>query len=109
MIKSSKIKFISPKLEKEFNSLEYNDPIKKALLRAIKNIQENAYSGIQVSKRLIPEVYVKKYGVNNLWKYNLSGEWRLIYTLTAENEIELISAILEWFDSHKSYEGRFNY
>ena len=109
MIKSSKVKFISPKLEKEFNSLKDNDPIKKSLIRVIRILQQNAYSGIQVPKKLIPKIYIQKYGVTNLWKYDLSGEWRLIYSLTSENEIELISAILEWFDSHKSYEKRFNY
>jgi Txe/YoeB family toxin of Txe-Axe toxin-antitoxin module len=109
MIKPSKVKFISPKLEKEFNSLLDNDPIKKSIVRAIRNLQENAYTGIQISKKLIPEIYIKKYGINNLWKYDLSGEWRLIYTLTSENEIELISAILEWFDNHGAYEKRFNY
>jgi len=109
MIKPSKVKFISPKLEKEFNSLSDNDPIKKSILRTIKGLQQNAYAGIQISKKLIPKVYLKNYGINNLWKYDLSNEWRLIYTLTSENEIELISAILEWFDSHKNYEKRFSY
>lgn len=109
MIKPSKVKFISVKLEGEFNSLKENDPIKKSLSRAINSLQQNAYAGIQFPKRLIPETYLKKYRLNNLWKYNLSNEWRLIYTLTSENEIELICAVLEWFDSHKEYEKRFNY
>ncbi len=109
MIKPSKVKFISLKLEKEFNSLKDSDPIKKSILRTVGSLQQNAYAGIQIPKKLIPEVYIKKYGINNLWKYDLSNEWRLIYTLTSENEIELISAILEWFDSHKNYEKRFNY
>ena len=43
MIKPSKVKFISPKLEKEFDSLKDNDPIKKSLIRAIKELQENVY------------------------------------------------------------------
>jgi Txe/YoeB family toxin of Txe-Axe toxin-antitoxin module len=108
MIKSSKVKFISKKLEKEFNSLKDDDPIKKSLIKAIHSLRQNAYCGIQIPKRLIPKEYLKKYNLNNLWKYNLSEDWRLIYTLTQENEIELISAILEWFD-HKAYERRFNY
>jgi Txe/YoeB family toxin of Txe-Axe toxin-antitoxin module len=109
MIKPSKVKFISIKLQDEFNSLKENDPIKKALSRAIMGLQQNVHAGVQVPKKLIPETYIKKYQLNNLWKYNLSSEWRLIYTLTSENEIELICAVLEWFDSHKEYKKRFNY
>jgi len=46
--------------------------------------------------------------LNNLWKYDLPQGWRLLYTVTAENQVELISAILEWFN-HKSYEKRMKY
>jgi Txe/YoeB family toxin of Txe-Axe toxin-antitoxin module len=108
MIKASKVVFVSEELEKDFNSLKNDDPIKKAIIRAIKGLRENAFSGIQIPKRLIPKEYVQKYGVNNLWKHDLSRGWRLLYTVTADNEVELISAILEWFD-HKGYEKRFGY
>jgi hypothetical protein len=33
---------------------------------------------------------------------------RLLYTVTADNEVELISAILDWFN-HKEYENKMNY
>ena len=108
MIKPSKIKFVSEELEKDFNELKDNDPIKKGIIRAIKDLQENAFSGIQVPKRLFPKEYIKDYGITNLWKYDLPNGWRLLYTVTAENEVELISAILEWFD-HKDYERKFKY
>ena len=49
-----------------------------------------------------------RFFVLNLWKYDLPQGWRLLYTITAENEVELISAILEWFN-HKNYEKRMNY
>ena len=51
---------------------------------------------------------LKEYGIKNLWKYNLSQGWRLLYTVTADNEVELISAILDWFD-HKEYEKIMKY
>jgi hypothetical protein len=38
----------------------------------------------------------------------LPKAWRLIYTINRENEVELVTAILDWFD-HKSYERKFNY
>jgi len=108
MIKPSRVVFISDELEKDFNELKEDDPIKKGLIRAIKDLKENAFCGIQIPKRLFPGEYTKKYGINNLWKYDLPNGWRLLYTITPENEVELISAILEWFD-HKGYEKRMKY
>ena len=108
MIKPSKVVFISDELEKDFNELNDDDPIKKGMIRAIKDLQQNAFSGIQIPKRLFPKEYVQKYGIKNLWKYDLPNGWRLLYNVTPENEVELISAILEWFD-HKEYERRFKY
>ena len=108
MIKPSKVKFISDELDKSFNSLLNNDPVKKGIIRAIKDLRENAFFGIQIPKKLFPKEYVQKYKINNLWKYDLPNGWRLIYTITPENEVDLISAILEWFD-HKEYEKRFRY
>lgn len=107
-MKPSKVKFISDRLEQDFKSLDENDPIKKAIKRAIKDLQQNAFSGIQIPKRLFPQQYVEKYSINNLWKYDLPNAWRLVYTITAENEVEIICAILEWFN-HKEYERRFRY
>ena len=108
MKKPSKVVFINDKLENSFNSLSREDPIKKSMIRAIKDLKENAFFGIQIPKRLIPKIYKDKYGLNNLWKYDLPQGWRLLYTITAENEVELISAILEWFN-HKDYEKRMKY
>ncbi len=42
-MKPSKVKFISEKLEKTFKSLDENDPIKMAIKRAIKDLQQNAF------------------------------------------------------------------
>jgi Txe/YoeB family toxin of Txe-Axe toxin-antitoxin module len=108
MIKPSKVKFISEELEKEFESLSENEHIKKAIIRAIEDLKQNAFWGIQIPKKLIPNEYIQKYQVKNLWKYDLPMGWRLIYTITVEDEINIISAILEWFD-HKDYEKRFRY
>lgn len=108
MIKPSQVVFISEELEKEYEELPEGDQIKKSIKRAIEDLKQNAFWGIQIPKRLIPEEYIKRYNAKNLWKYDLPNGWRLIYTITNENEIELISAILEWFD-HKDYERRFQY
>lgn len=108
MIKPSKVVFISDDLEENFKLLNKDDFLKKGITRAINDLKENAFSGIQVPKRLFPKDYIKRYKINNLWKYDLPKGWRLLYTITADNEVELISAILEWFD-HKDYEKKFKY
>jgi len=108
MIKPSKVVFINDTLEDNFNSLKRDDHIKKSMIRAIHDLRQNAFAGIQVPKRLIPKEYVRKYKLNNLWKYDLPKGWRLLYTITADNEVELISAILEWFN-HKEYGRRMKY
>lgn len=77
------------------------------LNRAFDDICENAFCGIQIPKKLIPKKYIKKYGIDNLWKYNLPGAWRLLYSV-ARDEIIVIAIVLEWLP-HKEYEKRFGY
>lgn len=108
MIKPSKVVFINEKLHKNFNSLKKDDFIKKFIIRAIKDLRQNAFIGTQIPKKLIPKTYIQKYQIKNLWKYDLPKGWRLLYTITADNEVELISAILEWFN-HKTYEKKMKY
>jgi hypothetical protein len=68
MIKPSRVVFISDELEDSFNSLTEDDFVKKSIIRAIKDLKQNAFMGIHVPKRLIPKEYIRKWGINNLWK-----------------------------------------
>jgi Txe/YoeB family toxin of Txe-Axe toxin-antitoxin module len=108
ILKPSKVIFGDNSTEKEFNELDENDEIKRYLKRAIKDIQENAFCGIPIPKKLIPKEYIQKYGINNLWKYDLPDGWRVVYSITTPTKVEIISIILEWFD-HTNYERRFHY
>lgn len=58
--------------------------------------------GIAIPKNLIPKEYIHKYGINNLYKYDLPNAWRLLYSIGREG-LEIIAIILEWC-SHKEYE-----
>ena len=100
--------FISREVEDIFNYLDDYDFIKKSMKKAVSELRVNAFAGTHIPKRLIPAIYKVKYEIKNLWKYDMPKGWRLIYTVTANNDVELISAILEWFD-HKEYERRFKY
>jgi len=108
MILPSKIRFVDKTLKNTFLKLKKEDSLLyKWLERAFKDIEENAFCGIQIPKKLIPKEYLKKYNINNLWKYDLPQAWRLLYSIESDGYL-VISIILEWLD-HKSYERRFKY
>jgi len=110
MPKRVNVKFLNDRLEKEYLDLSDEDKLKKKIDWIIGRIKEYPSFGQPISKRLIPKEY-KKQGVDNAYwvELNKGKGWRLIYTLTAENEIEIIAIILEWFTRHKDYERRFGY
>lgn len=107
-MKPKKIVFVDESLEKSFNEIDRNDPIKKALTKAILALKEDAFVGRNVKKKLIPKEFIQKYKINNLWIYNLPNAWRMLYSLTDSGEIEIIAAILNWMD-HKEYERLFKF
>ena len=98
---------IKEAFEKLANGTEEEKTLYKWILRAFKDLENNAYCGIQLPKNLIPKIYVKNYDIKNLWKYDLPKAWRLIYSVE-NTDIKVVSIILEWFD-HKNYERRFGY
>jgi hypothetical protein len=67
----------------------------------------NMFAGQSIEKKKHPRFYLQKYGVNNLYKFNLDSSTRLIYTLIAE-ETGVAVVVLEILD-HKKYEERFGY
>ncbi len=107
----SEARFIDENIKKAFYKLKEGDNSERELFKfinqAIDNIEKNAFCGIQVPKKQIPKEYVKRYGVANLWKYDLPNAWRLIYSIKAGKAF-VVSIILEWL-THKEYERRFNY
>ena len=108
----SEIVFADSKTKKAFESLRMTTTEDKklydSLVEAFEELEKNAFLGIQIQKRLIPREYIRKFGkLDNLWKYNLHGGWRLMYTVKKDNVL-ILSIILEWLD-HKNYERRFKY
>ncbi|PIN95172.1 hypothetical protein COU53_00675 [Candidatus Pacearchaeota archaeon CG10_big_fil_rev_8_21_14_0_10_30_48] len=107
----STIRFIDLKVKDDFYKLEKGDKSERELFKIISNcldyLEENAFCGIQLSKKLIHVEFVKTYGIKNLWKYDLPRGWRLLYSVINE-EAKIVSLVLEWSD-HKNYERRFKY
>jgi len=83
----------------------------QTLLNSIKQkiefLRANPEYGIHIPKDRIPREYLKDYDVNNIWKVNLSGAWRMIYTIRGSN-VEIISLILDIMN-HRDYEKKFKY
>lgn len=106
----SEVYFIDEKLKEAYVALKEGKFEDKRLYeyinRAIKDLKKDASAGIHMQKKLIPKEYTK-YGIINIWKYDVSNGWRLIYSV-ADEEVKIISIILEWLD-HKNYERRFGY
>jgi len=109
--KTFHVVFVDKKTEDSFDALEegkFEDrKLHKFIERAIQDLKRDPTIGTRVPKRLIPKEYSQKFSINNLWKYNLPGAWRLLYTLKG-NDVEIISIILEWL-SHPEYEKLFKY
>ncbi len=103
-MKPEKVVFWDFELQKAFDELKEDDPIKKGLVKAIKDLQEDAFCGRNVKKSLIPQKYSS---LNNLWIYNLPSSWRLIYSLTP-GEVKIIAVVLDWMN-HKDYERLFKF
>jgi hypothetical protein len=109
--KGVEVHFVDQKLKETFDKLAEGrgeeQEIYNLVLRAIEKLEIDPFIGERVPKYLIPEYYIKRYGANNLRKYNLSDSWRLIYTIVG-TDVLIVSIILEWMN-HKEYERRFGY
>lgn len=110
-MKECRIQFANEKVKEAFKKLDNGSfeekQLKSFIERAFEDICKNPFCGIQIPKRLIPQDYIKKFSIKNVWKYNLPNAWRLVYSLESTN-IYVLSIVLEWLD-HKEYERRFSY
>ena len=101
------------KVFKYLNDKSKESKIEKSILNAIKQkvefIKSNFQYGDPISKKLIPKEFIKKYGVNNLFRVELPNFWRMIYSVEKGNSrIEIIAFVLEICD-HKKYNKMFKY
>jgi len=111
MKKEIRVLFADEKLREAYHSLKDKKDAEHELYESLGNafdeIKKNTACGKKIRKELWPKEYVRKYGITNLWKYDLPRGWRLMYTIGID-EISVIAIMLEWLD-HKDYEMRFGY
>ena len=90
-----------------------NSKIERSILNSINRkvelIKANPHYGEPISKKLIPQEYVEKYGITNLFRVELSSYWRMLYTLTdGETVLEIVAFVL-CISDHKEYDKKFGY
>ena len=77
------------------------------LLRSIKQktalIRANPFYGDNIEKRKIPKIY----DVQNLWRVELTGYWRMLYTIKGDR-VEVLCFVLDIIN-HKKYDKIFGY
>ena len=66
------------------SSLEKRSYLRQIVDKGLDMLKENMFAGHLIEKKKFPKLYVQKYGLNNLYKYNLDRTNRLIYTLVAD-------------------------
>lgn len=96
------------KLNSEAESNKQSRMILKAVNNKIDLIKSNIHYGNPIAKNLIPNEYKIKYGAINLFRVELPAFWRMLYTLTNNEEIEIIAFVLDIID-HPTYDGKFGY
>ncbi len=93
----------------------FNQTLFRSIEDKIAILKRDYDFGIHIPKNRIGRKYIVEYDVTNLWKVNLSGGWRMIYTLKQpqrENtEVEILSIWLDVLDiiSHEDYDKIFDY
>lgn len=104
----------SPEAEEAYNKLKEtaDSKIEKSILNSIDKkkelIRANIHYGEPVDKNKISEEYKIRYDVKNMFWVELANFWRMLYTLTNDNEIEIIAFILDIMD-HDKYNKKLGY
>lgn len=95
-------------LNQEAGNSKQERMILKAIHNKIELIKNNVHYGDPIAKDLFPNEYKQRYGITNLFRVELPAFWRMLYTLTNNEEIEIIAFVLDIID-HNDYNKKFGY
>jgi len=114
------VKIVKVRLSKEaeevfkyLNKESKKSKIEKSILKSIQQkselIKSNFQYGNPIAKKLIPNEYIEKYGITNLFRVELPNFWRMLYSIEeGETQIEIIAFVLD-IVNHKDYNKKFRY
>lgn len=92
---------------KFYSQLPRTAPLKAQLDDAMDLLKKNPDTGNRIKTRMWPAKYVKKYNINNLYRYSLGSGWRMIYTIIGQQG-RINCVMLEVLD-HRNYDKLFGY
>lgn len=92
---------------KFYRELEKKGQLKQKLDDAMDLLKKNPNAVNRIKTKLWPAKYTKKYGINNLYRYSLGSNWRMLYTIIGQPDA-INCVILEVLD-HKNYDNLFGY
>ena len=108
IILSPEAEEVYKKLNAEAETNKQSRMILKAINQKKELIKLNIHYGNPIAKNLIPEEYKQKYSATNLFRVELPAFWRMLYTLTNNEEVEIIAFVLDIID-HPIYDDKFGY
>lgn len=74
---------------------------------ALRNIKADYRHGDLIPRKYISKETIKRYGTERIFRVELVGYWRLLYTVIGD-EVKIIALILEYMD-HERYNKVFGY
>lgn len=89
------------------DALSDNDPIKTKVDQIIVEMKQDKNLGDYVKKKPWPDKYLKTHEVTNLYRREIGGNHRLIYTIRGRNE-DKVYQLLDLL-THKEYDRMFGY
>ena len=95
-----------------YNRLKSNPEKNKAMLEAINNVKQqlensNHPLGANHKKETIPKSYIKKYNLQALYHFDMSADYRLMYTVRRASDGK--EALLLELLAHDEYNKLFGY
>ncbi len=91
--------------EKAFQKIKTTNPtLLRSINQKIEILKKKPHFGQPIAKKKIPKEYLIKHSTKNIFIIELSGYWRLIYTITNE-ELIIIALVIDILD-HKQYDKK---
>jgi len=100
--------FLSEELQDYLKGLAQSHKFNKWIEGMKSVLKENMIAGECIRKKQIPGQYVKRYGVNNLYRYEHPEGYRSCYTLTEHGDLGVCPMILD-VKTHDEYNKIFGY
>lgn len=86
--------------------------IARSIINAINQkigwIKYDKHYGNPIAKNLIPKEYIDKYRVENLFRVELPGFWRMLYAIKNDEDGQQYAFIIDILD-HPSYDKKFGH